>query len=47
MARVAYFRHAWRGMIAASTELFAKTAYTQELPAHATPLRVAYRLAWA
>jgi hypothetical protein len=47
MARFAYFRNGWRGMIAASCEMFAKKAYAQELTAFGGSSAVAYRLAWA
>ena len=47
MAEIAYFRNAWRGMIAGSAEMFAQKAYAQELPAFENRTTVAYRLAWA
>jgi hypothetical protein len=47
LARIAYFKHAYRGLIKAGCDLFASRSFCNVLPACCSPLRLGYRLAWA
>jgi hypothetical protein len=41
-----YCRNAWRGIVLGATELFATSAYVNELPAQGGVDRLAYRVSW-
>jgi hypothetical protein len=46
LARFMYFRNAFRGLLLAACELFAKTSFVRTLHPQCGPMRLAYRLSW-
>jgi hypothetical protein len=46
LARIPYFRIAFRGIIQAGCELLCKKAYVRDVPEFCTSAMVGYRLAW-
>ena len=47
LARIPYFREAFRGLNEASVELFCTKAYVEEIKTLRTPVSLGYRISWA